>query len=173
MNFINNIPQLIYCEQNEHLCRSIYENEVIEAIWSLEPDKDLGLDDFTIHFYRACWSIIKHDLLWILNWTTCKDKIGASTNSTFLALIPKNINLTSFNIFWPISLYNASYKILTKILSNRLNPLLPNLISKNQGGLMPNRKFLAYHISSRGYSFQLLLEQSWDGDQDGYGKCIW
>ena len=62
-----------------------------------------------------------------------KAKVGGCTNSTFLALIPKEVNPSSFDIFYPISLCNVSYKILAKILANRFKLLLGKLISPLQG----------------------------------------
>lgn len=63
-------------------------------------------------------------------------------NSSFRALIPKEVNRINFSIFQPISLCNSSYKILTKIIANRINPLLSSFISKNQGGFMQQRNIL-------------------------------
>ena len=101
----------------------------------MEPDKAPGPDEFSIHFYRICWDIIKADLYRMIKRFIRKAKVGGSTNSTFLALIPKEANPEPFNIFKPISLCDASYKILTKLLANRIKPLLDKLISPNQGGL--------------------------------------
>ena len=67
-------------------------------------------------------------------------KIGGAMNSTFLALIPKDKNPTSIKRYRPISLCNSSYKILTKIISNRLKKVIPHLISENQGGFIAGRK---------------------------------
>ena len=102
----------------------------------MELDKALGPDGFSIHFYRICWPIIKYDLLRMISSFLRKAKIGGCTNSTFLALIPKEANIASFDRFWPISLCNASYKILAKLLANRLKPLLGYLISPQRGGLL-------------------------------------
>ena len=68
-----------------------------------------------------------------------KAKVGGCTNSTFLALIPKEANPTNFDRFRPISLCNASYKLLSKLLANRLKPLLGNLISPLKGGFVKGR----------------------------------
>ena len=67
-------------------------------------------------------------------------KLGGATNTSFLALIPKEKNANSFEWFPPISVYNVSYKILTKIIANRLKHILPWLILPNQGGFMTQRK---------------------------------
>jgi hypothetical protein len=68
--------------------------------------------------------------------------MGGCTNSTFLDLIPKEINPSSFARFRPISLYNVSYKIISKIISNRMKPFLPQLISPNQGGFLHKRQIV-------------------------------
>ena len=65
--------------------------------------------------------------------------MGGATNSTFLALIPKEHNPTSIKKFRPISLCNASYKIFSKVLSLRLKKIIPSLISPNQGGFLSGR----------------------------------
>lgn len=68
--------------------------------------------------------------------------MGGCTNSTFLALIPKEVNPETFVRLWPISIYNASYKILAKLLANRLKPLLGSLISPLHGGFIKGRHLI-------------------------------
>ena len=74
----------------------------------------------------------------MIRYVMKKRQIGGFTNSTFLALIPKDPRPSSLNQFRPISLCNASYKIISKIIAGRLKPLLLSLISENQGGFVPN-----------------------------------
>ena len=62
--------------------------------------------------------------------------MGGSTNSTFLALIPKEANPSSIKRYKSISLCNASYKIFSKVLSLRLEAIIPTLIPPNQGGFI-------------------------------------
>jgi hypothetical protein len=67
--------------------------------------------------------------------------MGGATNSTFLALIPKERNDATFSRFRPISLCNVSYKIISKIIATRMQRILPKLISPSQGGLWQKDKF--------------------------------
>ena len=64
-----------------------------------------------------------------------KAKLGGCTNYTFLSLIPKEVNPSSFDRFLPISFYNASYKTLAKLLANIFKLLFGKFISPLQGVL--------------------------------------
>jgi hypothetical protein len=66
-------------------------------------------------------------------------KMHKEVNNTLIVLIPEIQNPTSFNHFCPISLCNVVYKIIAKILVNRLRPLLPKLISPCQSAFVPGR----------------------------------
>ena len=129
------IPALISPEDCLHLESPIFEEEIKKAIWTLHPDKAPGLDGFPIHFYRMFWPLIKKDLMHLISWMS-KGKMGGSTNSTFLSLIPKEANPSSIKRYRPISICNASYKIFSKVLPLRLKTIIPSLISPNQGGFI-------------------------------------
>ena len=101
----------------------------------MDSDKAPWPDGFSIHFYKFCSPIIKYDLFHMVSTSRKKKKVGGGTNSTFISLIPKEVNPSSFDRFHPISLCNASYKILAKILANRFKLLLGKLISPPRGDL--------------------------------------
>jgi hypothetical protein len=60
-------------------------------------------------------------------------------NQTFITIIPKTFGVCNFNQFRPISLCNICYKIISKIIVNRLRPLLNRLIDPAQVAFIPNR----------------------------------
>ena len=63
-------------------------------------------------------------------------------NSTFIALIPKEENIRTPDKFRPIALCNVIYKVISKVIANRLKPLLALLISQEQSGYVEGRQIL-------------------------------
>jgi hypothetical protein len=61
---------------------------------------------------------------------------------TFLALIPKINKPTSFGDFRPIALCNLCYKIIAKLIANRIRPILSRSISDEQLGFLKGRQIL-------------------------------
>lgn len=65
-----------------------------------------------------------------------------SLNSTSLVLLPKRQGAETIQEFRPISCLNTHYKVITKLLTNRLKGLLPDLILPNQTAFVQNRLLL-------------------------------
>lgn len=63
----------------------------------------------------------------------------ADLNNTFIALIPKSDTPETIRQYRPISLCNTLYKVVTKILANRLRITLPHRISPTQNSFLPGR----------------------------------
>lgn len=60
-------------------------------------------------------------------------------NHTFIALIPKVLKPRKVSEFRPISSRNVVYRIITKVISNRLKPILAQIISPTHSAFLPNR----------------------------------
>lgn len=59
-----------------------------------------------------------------------------SITTSYIALIPKKDNPSSFSDFRSISLCSFVSKVVTKVLAIRLNSILPDIISDNQVGFV-------------------------------------
>ena len=60
-------------------------------------------------------------------------------NHTFITLIPKVKSPERISEFRPISLCNVIYKLVSKVLANRLQWLLPDIILENQSAFQAGR----------------------------------
>uniref|UniRef100_A0A453Q0L4 Reverse transcriptase domain-containing protein n=1 Tax=Aegilops tauschii subsp. strangulata TaxID=200361 RepID=A0A453Q0L4_AEGTS len=76
--------------------------------------------------WEVCGMQVTEAVLRIINGTESAECI----NDTILVLIPKVKNPTSLTQFRPISLCNVLYKIASKVISNRLKMVLPDIISE-------------------------------------------
>ena len=65
-----------------------------------------------------------------------------SLNALFLALIPKKNNAIDVKDFRPISLVGSVYKLLSKVLANRLRVMLDSLISESQNSFVGGKQIL-------------------------------
>lgn len=106
---------------------------------SLPSDKAPGPDGFNIDFTKKCWPIIKQDFYNLCEAFYNEQVCLQSINGSQITLVPKSNNATKVLDFRSISLLNTSVKLVTKILANRLQTLMPNLIHRNQYGFIKHR----------------------------------
>ena len=114
--FLNRISVV----QNEFLEGEVSNEEVKNAVWDCGVDKAPGPDGFTFGFYRRYWNLIESDVVKAVQWFFAHGSIPKGGNSSFITLIPKIPNANMVKDFWPISLIGSMYKIVAKILANRL-----------------------------------------------------
>lgn len=57
-------------------------------------------------------------------------------NKTLITLILKVARPTTIKDFHPISIFNVSYKIITKVIVNKLKSIMPSLISGTQASFV-------------------------------------
>ena len=115
---------------NATLIATFTAKEVKQALDQMAPLKD---------FYQQQWATVGPEVyeaaLYFLN-TSFMD---GSINATNIALIPKVKSPMSVTDFRPISLCNVVYKIISKVLANRLKVVLPSVISPYQSAFIPGR----------------------------------
>ena len=120
---------VITVKENALLCSIPDEAEVLEALTSLGSTNASGLDGFTSLFYKKYWHLIKKEVLVYVDQFFSNHCLLREQNQSFIALIPKSNGSHTTHQFRPISLCNILYKIISKILANRLKATLPKIIS--------------------------------------------
>ena len=122
--------------------RDFEESEVLEVIKELQGDKAPGPDGFTMSFVQTCWEVIKEDIMAVFKDFHTKGRFLKSFNATFIALIPKKAGAEELKDYRPISLVGIVYKLITKVLANRLKNVLEKIISKSQNAYINGRQIL-------------------------------
>ena len=103
--------------------------EVKKALFDMKPLKAPGPDGLHALFYQSQWETVSQSLHEMVVAIFNGHDMHASFNNTSIALIPKTDSPTTIKDFRPIGLCPVVYKVVTKILSNRLQPLMPLLIT--------------------------------------------
>ena len=132
--------------------------------------------DFNLSSIKKFWQQTG-DSVWKLVKDAFRDgKVGGDLLEILLVLIPRGDNPVAVKHFHPISLCNVAYKIITKVLVNRLRPFLNDLVGPMQNSFLPNRgtldnAFLAqevvhYMFKSKArkgsLAFKIDLEKAYD-----------
>ena len=88
-------------------------------------------------------------------------------NVTFLVLIPKKQNMENLKDLRPISLMGGLYKILSKVLANRIKRVMVRIISQSQFAFEGRQILDAVLITNEGVD-SILRRKEWSGLQIGY-----
>jgi hypothetical protein len=103
------------------------------------PLKSPGPDGFSVDFYQKSWEVVGNEVLraafYVLNGGSFDDGLS----STNICLVPKVATPSRVIEFWPISLCNVIYKIISKAIANRLKTVLPSIISQEQSAYISGR----------------------------------
>ena len=116
------------------------DSEIWDALRSMKPYKALGSDGIHAGFYQRFWLLVGELVRNEVKQIFASQKVPAYLNQTFIALIPKQLGPKTVSQFRPISLCNTVYKIISRILVNRIRPLLPRLISPMQAAFLQGRR---------------------------------
>ncbi|GKB37914.1 RNA-directed DNA polymerase, eukaryota [Tanacetum coccineum] len=118
------------------------EIEIKKAIWDCGTDKAPGPDGFTFGFYRKFWYLIEGDVCDVVKFFFTHGNIPKGCNSLFIALILKISNAKLVKDYRPISLVGSLYKIIAKIMANRLVDVLGSLVHEVQSAFITDRQIL-------------------------------
>lgn len=90
-------------------------------------------------FFKFYWLVIREDIFSLISQAFSTDYFDPAVAETLIVLILKVDCPSTFKEFRPISLCNTIYKLITKVLVNRLRPMLDSIISPFQSSFIPKR----------------------------------
>ncbi|GJW41611.1 RNA-directed DNA polymerase, eukaryota, reverse transcriptase zinc-binding domain protein [Tanacetum coccineum] len=129
-------------KDRDYLERLVTLEEIKEAIWDCGSSKAPGPDGFSFTFVKNYWDIIQKDMFDFINSFFVSSEVPHGASSSFFTLIPKVNNPTFIIDFYPISLIGAHYKIIAKILANRLAKVIDKIVRKEQSAFIAGRQIL-------------------------------
>uniref|UniRef100_A0A803NJD4 Reverse transcriptase domain-containing protein n=1 Tax=Cannabis sativa TaxID=3483 RepID=A0A803NJD4_CANSA len=125
--------------ENEAIFRVPDDGEIKDVVFKLHPLKAPGPDGFPGIFFRKYWDIVGISVCWMVQQFFITGKMQERVNETFISLVPKTANAATFDHFRPISLCNFGYKIISRILTDRLKGCMDQLVSPFQSTFIPGR----------------------------------
>ncbi|GKV47444.1 hypothetical protein SLEP1_g54347 [Rubroshorea leprosula] len=120
--------RVLTTKESEELCRPFTTKEVETALFSIPSNKSPRPDGFTSGFYRAAWSIIKNDVTVAVLDFFDSGKILKQINATNITIVPKVSCPNVVSDYRPITCCNVIYKVISKLLTQRINEVLSMLI---------------------------------------------
>jgi hypothetical protein len=115
------------------------KEEISSALHQMPPNKAPGPDGFSAAFFQHNWPAIQGEVSDAILHFLNNGQLEPRINCTNIALVPKLKNPANVSDFRPIGLCNVLYKMVSKVLANRLKEVLPSVISSNQSAFIPGR----------------------------------
>jgi hypothetical protein len=138
---IHVVPQLSSI-QNRLLIANFTADEVHEAISQMEHNKVAGPDGFPAEFDQHFWEVLKDDLMALFTCFQKGDLPLFKLNFGIITLLPKKEDASQIQQYRPICLLNVSFKIFTKVATNRVSEVAHKVIKPTELAFMPGRHIL-------------------------------
>ncbi|GLT29132.1 hypothetical protein SLA2020_040180 [Shorea laevis] len=129
-------------EENTLLEATFIEEEIQEAVWGCNGSKSPGPDGFNFNFVKNMWPALKKEIYDCVAEFHTNGKLVKGSNASFIVLVPKKENPQCLGEYKPISLIGCIYKIISKILANRLKKVMASLFGPQQSPFIEGRQII-------------------------------
>ena len=136
---LNTVKPVVTGLMNDLLIALYVREEVRKTLFQIGDMKAPSPDGLHASFFKRFWHIVGEELTHEVLQAINTRKIPNGRNDTNVVLTPKVDNPKLITQFRPISLCNVEYKIISKMLANRLKKILPELISPTHSAFVPGR----------------------------------
>lgn len=154
MEFVNLFPMMVNNENTVMMDEQISEEELLQTLKEIaknkspEPstlkemakNKSPEPDGWHMEFFLHFFELMGLELVMMVEVLRCSGHISGAINSTLLILISKKSNSISLLHYRPLSLCNAIYKMIFKIIANRVKNIISPHISLEQFGFLSNKR---------------------------------
>lgn len=105
----------------------------------MDSGKAQGIDGFNVLFFKRCWHILGEEVIEAVHQFFTLGELPKEINVALITLIPKCENASTVKEFRHIACCIVLYKIISKVLANRLKGVLDTIISDNQSTFVQGR----------------------------------
>ena len=126
----------------ENLEREFTRLEVKEALFQMHPAKSPGPDGMSALFYQKYWHVVGERVTKVALDFLNHEREMPEMNHTNTVLIPKVRSPVTMKDYRPISLCNVVYKIISKVMANKMKHYLLDMIDGNQSAFVPDKQIL-------------------------------
>ncbi|XP_019175839.1 PREDICTED: uncharacterized protein LOC109171159 [Ipomoea nil] len=138
-DFFGGIQPRITTTQNEKLVRPFEVEEIKAALFSIHPDKAPGPDGMNPGFYQNFWDVVGSDVATFIRNSLNNCSLPDGLNETNIILIPKKKTPEMVSDYRPIALSNVVYRVMAKVITARMKPVMDSIISESQSAFISER----------------------------------
>lgn len=136
---------------NEELSKDFTKEEIYRTIQQMQPTKALVPKFMLPLFFQKYWQTVGYFVNDAVIRALNTGKLPTSLNHTFITLTLKKRTPIDVAKFCPFSLCNVIYKLISKVIANRLKVILSSIIFDTQSAFVPRRQikkkiFVAYEL---------------------------
>lgn len=127
-------------EEIRSLDGGVTRSEIFNVVNRMGAFKAPGPDGLQAAFLQSQWQVVGESFCDMVMEVFREHQKVEAINETLITLIPKVDHVCSITDFRPISLCNVAYKVITKILAQRLRVVMSSLVNPCQSSFIPNRQ---------------------------------
>lgn len=147
----------LFCDEN------ISKEDIHSALFKMKKQKTPGPDGLTVEFYIQFWNELQDILHKLFQNIYEENCMSRTMRHGHIILIYKKGDRRQLKNYRPISLLNVDYKILARVMSNRLKNVIPKIISASQTSCIVGRD-----ISDTIASIRDIIHMTEINDSEGY-----